>query len=246
VVAEDSLDNARVAEHSFRAMTFNTGNDFIAPQDLIALLVSSGAAVAALEEVSERNAEALLAMPDDVLPYRWAHGEHINGKALVSIFPMVEVESMTLTSGRPYVRAVLDMWGTTVTIFVAHLPPGDYRKMQLINPAALADLDDVLARVDITHPCLLLGDFNVITRSRVYRRIRAAGFVDTFAATGRRGGFTYPRRHMKARVPLPPAIRIDYIWASPHFTTLDSNVWPGLGSDHRPVISDLHLLESGR
>jgi endonuclease/exonuclease/phosphatase (EEP) superfamily protein YafD len=246
VVDEDTRGSVRGADRSFRAMTFNTGNDFIVPQDLIALLVSSGAAVVALEEVSERNAEALLAMPDDVLPHRWARGEHIHGKALLSNFPMLDVESMILASGRPYLRAVLDLWGTAVTVFVAHLPPGDYRKVQPINPAALIDLDALLARVDIATPSLLLGDFNVVTRSRVYHRIRAAGFVDTFAATGRRGGFTYPRRHMKARVPLPPVIRIDYIWASPHFATLDSNVWPGLGSDHRPVISDLQLRDHDR
>jgi endonuclease/exonuclease/phosphatase (EEP) superfamily protein YafD len=51
---------------------------------------------------------------------------------------------------------------------------------------------------------------------------------------------------MKASVPLPPVIRIDYIWASPHFATLDSSVWPGLGSDHRPVISDLQLRDHDR
>jgi endonuclease/exonuclease/phosphatase (EEP) superfamily protein YafD len=229
-----------------RIFTFNTANDFIAPHDLTSLLRISRADIVGLEELSERNAGTVRALPDDILPHRLIHGEYIRGKAVLSNFPLMEAEEFELYSGRLYIRAVLDLWGQPCTVFVAHLPPGDYRRAQPIHPAAPIDIAMLLERVDISTPTLLLGDFNVIARSAIYARIRDAGFIDTFAASGRGPGFTYPRRHMKARIPLLPLIRIDYIWATPHFEPIHSMVWPGLGSDHQPVLSELRLRDQMR
>jgi vancomycin resistance protein VanJ len=222
-------------------MTFNTANDFISPADLVAVIESSNASIVGLQELSERNAAALDTSLLSTFPHRWLYGEHIRGKGLLSRFPIVELDHFELPSGRLYLHGAIDVSGCTVQVFVAHLPPGDYRKLQAIDPVALVDLELLLKRIDVQRPTLLLGDFNVVSRSRIYRRLRAVGLVDTFRVAGRGPGFTYPRRHAHRPIPLPRLIRIDYIWATPHFTPLRSRVLPGIGSDHQPVISDLEL-----
>jgi vancomycin resistance protein VanJ len=236
-----SSPDETAGSRAFRVMTFNTANDFIAPADLVDMLRESNAAIAGLQELGERNAAALDMSLRDVFPHRWLYGEHIRGKAFLSRFPIVDLEHFDLPSGRLYIHATIDMNGLGVQVFVAHLPPGDYRKLQAIDPVALVDLELLLGRVDAGQPTLLLGDFNVVTRSRIYRRIRRAGFVDTFRVAGRGPGFTYPTRHAHRPIPLPRLMRIDYIWATQHFRPVRSWVARGMGSDHQAVVAELEL-----
>ena len=44
-------------------------------------------------------------------------------------------------------------------------------------------------------------------------------------------------------VPLLPLVPIDNVFASPHFAKIATTVGPRLGSDHRPVIADIALIE---
>lgn len=235
------MDVAREGEARFRVLTFNTANDFMTPDNLETVLEARDVAIAGLQELGRRNAAALEERLLDRFPYRAIHGERINGKALLSRFPMHDVEWFSLPSGRPYLEARLTIAGVPVQVVVAHLPPGDYRRLQTVHPYAGADLELLLGRIDTAHPAILMGDFNVISRSQNYRRVRRMGLIDTFRAAGRGTGPTFPMRHSHAPIPLPRLIRIDYIWVTRHFEPVWSAVAPSLGSDHAPVISEVRL-----
>ncbi len=83
-----------------------------------------------------------------------------------------------------------------------------------------------------SHPFLVCGDFNSTPRSWVYAHL-AGGLRDVFREAGSGWGATFPARL--------PAIRIDYVLASPDWTVRRAQVDATLFSDHRPVVAELVL-----
>lgn len=224
-----------------RVLTFNTGNDFVAAKDLVALIDGSGADIVGLVELSVKNAAALDGALHESLPHRILYGEYIDGKGLFSSYPIQSCLRFRLVSGRSALDARLRIDGQNVAVFVAHPPPPGYWRPLSGIRAGVADVQALLQRAQINLPTLLLGDFNVIRSSRGYRLLQEAGFVDTFLAAGSGRGWTYPTRHQYVRLPLPRLVRIDYIWASVHFAPVASWVGPPVGSDHLPLFSELIL-----
>jgi endonuclease/exonuclease/phosphatase family metal-dependent hydrolase len=235
---------------SLGVLTFNTGNDLIEPSDLIGVISQTGAAITGLQELSPKNADALQASLRDELPHRVLYGEFFHGKGLLSCYPILEHERFDVPSGRSYLRAKLLVkaahalgTGRTVTVFVAHPPPPDPRRLELAASAySYQDVAALLERASLDTPTLLIGDFNCVRANRAYQLLRKAGLIDTFRAAGRGSGRTYPVRQQHARVPVPRIFRLDYIWVTRHFLPVRSEVLRAPGSDHRPVFSRLELL----
>ena len=223
------------------ALTFNTANDFVAPEDLIVLLSHSGADIVGLQELGERNAAALAHCLEESYPYRILHGAYINGKGLLSCHPILAWERFSLASGRPYIEARLAVGEQVVTVYVVHAPPGDIRRLEVLSRNGARDIRMLLERAPLETPTLLLGDFNIVPGSHSYRVLRAAGLIDTFRQAGTGWGATSPTRYQSVPIPLPRLVRIDYIWATAHFVPLISAVGPHVGSDHVPVICTLAL-----
>ena len=223
-------------------MTFNTANDFVRSDTLIAILAESSASIVGLQELSPENARALANSLRAQFPYRILHGAHVDGKGLLSCYPIREHERFPLASGRSYIEAELVVEDRIVSVFVAHPPPPNYRRLEVASPHATPDITMLLDRVSPTTPTLLIGDFNFVRPSRNYRLVRRTGLIDTFREVGQGRGLTYPTRAQPAAIPLPPLLRIDYIWATSHFVPLASWVGSGGGSDHLPVVSVLALL----
>jgi endonuclease/exonuclease/phosphatase (EEP) superfamily protein YafD len=88
---------------------------------------------------------------------------------------------------------------------------------------------------------LLAGDLNAPLQSLVCRSLQDERLTDAFAAAGRGYGYTYGhflRPHISF-------LRLDHIFASRHWQVLRCWTGESAGSDHRPVIADLFLPESG-
>jgi len=223
-------------------MTFNTGNDLIEADDLVGLIADTGVAIAGLQELSPRNAEALERSLQEELPHRVLYGEYFNGKGLLSRYPVLEHERFEVPSGRSYLRAKLEIDDREVGVFVAHPPPPDPRFLELAaSPYSCQDVAAMLQRASLDIPTLFIGDFNCVPVNRSYRLMHRAGLIDTFRAAGRGPGLTYPVRYQYAGIPVPRMARLDYIWATWHFLPVGSAVLKAPGSDHRPVVSHLAL-----
>ncbi len=105
-------------------------------------------------------------------------------------------------------------------------------------------MNEGLSRVDAGGaPVMLLGDFNMTDQFDEYGRITQT-YVDVYREAGEIGfGFTYPSGR---RYPLPPLLRLDYIFRDDHFRGLSARAWPESGSsDHRPVVAALAFLSAG-
>lgn len=239
---QPSLAPPQAEGKQLTALTFNTGNDFIPSDALIEMLRASEADVIGLQELSPRNAAGLGASLHDEYPHRVLHGEYFAGKALLSRYPIVEHRWLALDSGRPHIQACLDITERQVNVVVVHAPAPNYRRLETISPYAAGEIEKLLAAIGPEQPALLMGDFNFTEQNRHYHRLLRAGLVDAFRATNRGFGFTFPTRYQYAPIPLPPLVRIDYIWVTPHFQPLWSAVGRGHGSDHLPVMAGLALL----
>jgi endonuclease/exonuclease/phosphatase family metal-dependent hydrolase len=88
-------------------------------------------------------------------------------------------------------------------------------------------------------PFIAAGDFNMSAQSGMYRRI-AGVMRDSFHEAGSGIGGTWPISTVAGfpRI-IPPLLRLDYVWHSPHFRAVGAEVGPKLGSDHLPVFVTL-------
>jgi endonuclease/exonuclease/phosphatase family metal-dependent hydrolase len=141
-------------------------------------------------------------------------------------------------------RAVLDVDGVDVTVFVIHprSPDGRVNPITYNSSDRAAELetlhDDYLANT--TGPILLLCDCNMSDQSDDYEELDTV-MDDAFREQGRWVGFTFG-----TRTPITlPFLRVDYIWHSVDIVTKEVGPWGGLGaSDHRPVKATLALREA--
>ncbi|WP_199245858.1 endonuclease/exonuclease/phosphatase family protein [[Phormidium] sp. ETS-05] len=97
-------------------------------------------------------------------------------------------------------------------------------------------------------PVVLAGDLNMTDQSQDYHQLRAV-MRDTFAESGWGFGFTWPdgwdfnfllpNSNIILKTPL---VRVDYIWHSHHWVSAKTEVLPTTGSDHLPLVTQLHFL----
>lgn len=86
-------------------------------------------------------------------------------------------------------------------------------------------------------PLILAGDFNMTpwtVKQKTFTKATGLGRFNTFHPT-------WPMR--RRDLPLLPLLPIDNVFASPHFASIATTTGPRLGSDHRPVIADIALIE---
>lgn len=79
-------------------------------------------------------------------------------------------------------------------------------------------------------PSIVLGDFNLVTESSRFRADWGE-WQDAFEEVGRGTGYTWHSRWY--------GLRIDHLLHDPAWRTVDFEVGPDLGSDHRPIVVTL-------
>ena len=157
-----------------------------------------------------------------------------------------------------YLRARIDVAGTEVVIFTAHLVTPRDALSPLRSPAlwrlGLSEIRQNQSQRmrqarqlledsrGITGPLVIAGDLNAPPASLVTRMLTDRGLVDAFSAAGRGYGYTFGHTLLVGR----PFLRLDRILASRHLTPVRAWVGGASGSDHRPVIVDMVLTKSKR
>jgi endonuclease/exonuclease/phosphatase (EEP) superfamily protein YafD len=236
-------------EPAFTAMTFNVGNGLIVPERLTALLRASAADLIGLQEVDMRQAEALTWVAD-AYPYQAIRGTGFSGRALLSRYPILDVEWLHFSDARPDLRTVVRLFDTRITVLVAHpRPPRPGRHGVIFDSETLNQIERLVGLAASSAPAVLLGDFNLTPRHPAHARLLASGLVDAFLTAGSGHGSTFPLRPGRTRwgslpfawLPLPSFARIDYIWHTPDLVTRRAWVGSRGGSDHRPVLARLLL-----
>lgn len=181
--------------------------------------------------------------------------------ALFSAFPIVKTQQKKFNHTNGYQIVDVNVNGTLVRVFNIHLQSNAvsaiaYRmanEENLEEKEALREVrkmgsrfkraaqkraqqaEEVAAAIaQSPYPVIVCGDFNDIPQSYAYQKI-SKGLQDTFKKKGSGLGVTYDGDI--------PGLRIDYVLASPHFKVLDYEKRRTSFSDHRPVASELELLQ---
>jgi len=162
------------------------------------------------------------------------------------------------------IAADIDVNGKTVRIFTTHLQSVLFRGQDFRNIEIIKNVDDSVFQASKSiikklkraygfrgnqadlvrriidssdHLNIICGDFNDVPNSYTYFHIRG-NMQDAFIKKGFGIGRSY--------VNLSPTLRIDYIFASPEFKTLQCKNFRLPYSDHHPVIADFQLPDTAK
>lgn len=197
----------------------------------------------ALSEYEVELAGPLETVLEEEYPYSAAY-RYVTDAALFSRYPIVAQRVIHLGEMRsPLLRAVVNVDGVFITVYVVHLT-----SPLMTGPARIYDATErnqelalvQQALASETGPLLVMGDFNFADQSEAYR-ILDDQLADTFREAGQGMGFTFPNQSRF----MPPLVRLDYIWHSDHFITNSAAVLDDArASDHRPVMANLTIKPS--
>lgn len=242
--------------HTIKVLTFNLHGEYGEP--VLDILRSSCADIIALQEVSGSAADCFKSALQDQYPYQalYTAQRKSHGQGILSRYPITSQKYWRnphiAREALAHLRVEIDFSGTSITVYNTHpLHPGiaddgfDTRprgkEVNIILEQAAKDIGAVL----------IMGDLNMTDQSEDYRRI-SAQFNDSFHQVGSGMGFTFPDlsnfQAFPSYWPLPirlfPFLRLDYIFHSSAFRSVNARVWPSAGgSDHRPMWAELALID---
>ncbi|MEO1618433.1 MAG: endonuclease/exonuclease/phosphatase family protein [Planctomycetota bacterium] len=141
--------------------------------------------------------------------------------------------------------------GTTIQLVNVHLTPFQVKRGDGIREAMAVlsstedkhaiEINKILEAIDCDLPTVVAGDFNSLSSFHAPKRLTELGWVDAYASVHDEADadptWRWPTR------PLPLALRIDYIFHSSHFKTLESEIIHRAGSDHSLVVASLECHE---
>jgi len=220
------------SERFLRVATFNLwgGNDHTKTVAKFLDEIDAGAVV--LEEVRDHHRAFL-----DSLQIRYPYRSGEEGLVTLSKYPILEDGRGDREGYPPWMSLIirwvrLDVNGKPIELAGVHLARPFYPELQQ---------DDIVALTAFVQsrrgPLILAGDFNMAPWTVKLKRFTKA------TGLGRFNTF-YPTWPMRLRdIPVLPFVPIDNVFASSDFAKIGATVGPRLGSDHRPVIADLALIE---
>ena len=218
------------ADRFLRVVTMNVRHDNDRIDGAIAFLGETDADVVVLQEMSTPHTEALRRK----LGARYPHSVGDFGVVILSKFP-IKADGALDRAGHPewmspFARWVeIDVKGTPVELVGVHIARPFYTELQTHDVATLTQF---LRGRNL--PGIGAGDFNLTPWTEQLKHLLSAAGLkryNTFNPTCWR------------KYPLPPVFVIDHVLASDRFAKIATTGGPRLGSDHRPVIADIALIE---
>lgn len=240
-----------------RIMTYNLMGHNSDAGPFIDLILEESPDVVFLQELNFDIAAAFQQELAAIYPYQMLDPRsEFDGSGVISKYPLRPAEgSLPLDwVGEPQVL-VMDWRGQDVHLVNFHMyAPGIYPPHILstifhFNRLQAKALVECAGAVD--GPVILAGDANAAPLNQSYKIITAS-LQDAWAQAGFVLGHTYPgadnpnsRRVKRAGVFIPRWFaRIDYVFASPHFSVLSAHLAGSHApSDHRAVLAELSFVE---
>jgi vancomycin resistance protein VanJ len=222
--------------HALNLLTYNIEAPNMQHDRVIEVIRAANADVVALQEVSLQIAPLLQRAFADSYPYMALHPHPggYAGQGLLSRYPILEDRywqtDPAWSLGHQRVRLLLPD-GTQIVLYNGHPPPPYLGQPDSFNDQLRnADLLQLLALIEQENePHLLAGDLNMTDQNALYPRL-TAHLRDSFREAGYGLGWSFA-----SFLPLP-ALRIDYVLHSDHWTAQSAHVLADSGgSDHYPL-----------
>ena len=221
------------------------------PQQVTAAVARLGADVIGLQEVGPQHTALFQTALCGQFPHQTLCPElPFHGVALLSRYPIIEETVIRLfPDSMLWLRTVVGVDDTPVTIYVVHPPPPWIVSSPRAYDSARRDAEIAILREKyLCHesgPLIVLGDFNMSDRSDAYHALNHR-LTDSFREAGRGLGLTFPAGNFLMFRRWVRLIRIDYVWHNAFFAAREAHVGRDSGSsDHRPVVARLAWKENG-
>lgn len=261
-VNSDALVTQPIAslEATLTVVTFNVWGANPDLDRVITWLRETNADIVLLQEIPPVWAGDPIPQLLDLYPYQVIQSTEFRpwGDAILSRYPILAHNRYALEGDYASNERIEITWNDQrIAIYDVHLsmPQRDdpHFHLPLYHPFLnmLLKYDDMRRNAQVdrllgvlateAYPFVVGGDFNMSDNTVKYGDI-ARQLSDSYRETGSGFGSTWPYAPV-AGLPsfIPPLLRIDYIWHSEHFRSLDSFVGTELGSDHFPLVSVLEL-----
>ena len=228
-----------------RVMTFNqlkTNTDEAAVK---AAILRSEADIVALQELSPKIATMLRAELSEVYPYQAlrpapADGTQ-NGVGVVSRFPLERPSYSEAYRGQHFdVNNAGKRFEFINVHFNVPFQNGRMGSLRFYEPRVRdRQLDALMAVAKRASSLVVVGDFNLSDNESGYRKM-ATLMTDAYRNAQTGFGFSYPAQAVYRGLPLPPLVRLDYVWLRGLEPIAAYRDCRG-GSDHCALISVIRL-----
>lgn len=201
------------------------------PEEVIEYIRATDPDIMLLQEISPKWIPLLQPLIDTDYPHALIEEQTDNfGMATLSKLPLDALAVIDpLGWSIPVIEVKLTLNGRKVSVLNYHpLPPGSGDYVKLRNEQLAYISTYIREQSDLA---IVAGDLNVTPWSPHYTSmIEESGLYNT------RKGFG-----LLLTWPAPPMIPIDHILASPTIHTLNMEIGPDNGSDHRPLLVELYI-----
>jgi endonuclease/exonuclease/phosphatase (EEP) superfamily protein YafD len=230
------LDAPQPSSAAFRLVTFNIWHHNSETARVARFFEQTDADVLVIQEATPMHARLL----QQQLPsYRYSmlDGTFDDGTIVFSRWPIEDAHYVELVEDGARAASIIVRWRDhSIQVVGVHLhwPLGPQ-----VSRFRNAELQGIakLAKGAAARPLLVAGDFNISPWSSFYGQfVRDSNLID--ADLGQRLQASWPS------ILGPFGMRIDHCLHSEHWDVVTTRTGPELGSDHLPVIAELHLRDA--
>ncbi len=222
-------------DESLVVLTWNLGLETCDPLAVAREILSLEPDIAFFQEANADKAEVLFEALAEAYPHRQHFPHDLFSKAFVSRIEPLSAELVSPPDTKNFLELSLMFDGALLSFTSMHTNKGfalrgrnwfGYERM----------LEQI--RLAASRPTnIVLGDFNLTERNAVYRDIRDTGLVDSYRELHSGPGFTFPTFGRYHGLPLPPLLRIDYIWRTRDLRCLSIERTAPAESDHCGLVA---------
>lgn len=202
-------------------------------------IAGSGAALVSLQEVDDRWAAVLAAVPGYQLRHAMPRSDNFGLAILVrddAAALVGSVEPLEL-AGMPALVVNMRHADRPLALLSLHtLPPVSRRYSETRDAQLAAAATWAIAQRERGSAPVILGDFNTTPFGGALAPLLAADLHDSLTARDLWTAGSWPD------LPWPLRIAIDHCWHDARLVAGDRTIGPALGSDHRPLRLDLRWV----
>lgn len=239
-----TLSSSLELSQGIKVMSYNVLFSNKTPDALASSIISALPDIVGFQELTPSIIESLKTNLLAIYPYHTFDLFESQGVGLLSRHPITSATKFPFPpSDLRALHTIIDWHGQPIHVFVAHLSANNFFNNPVSQLPQLAlerygqraiqitRLEEELRLIE--EPVILMCDCNLTDTSEAYFRLEQV-LNDSYRAAGWGFGHTLHPPRMPFRVQ-----RIDYVWHSDSFTSVNSYVGLAGGSDHHPVISTL-------
>jgi endonuclease/exonuclease/phosphatase (EEP) superfamily protein YafD len=227
-----AADNAPNAPPALRLVTFDLGTDNSSFDDVADFILGAHADVVLLQQVSCSAAERLIPKLRPAFANALVSARSCAGQALMSKRPLIAGGEVTTKASQPLMVWARLQWGNHVfTLTGVHLAEPLAPNEQAGD---IARLQAHMASQGSAH--IVAGDFNLTPFAWKFAQLQNAG-LGQFATYLATYAPTWP-------APWPrPVFMTDNVLSTEGIARVSVMIGPPLGSDHRPLITDIAFVK---